>query len=263
MPRTRYACAALALLCSATPAVAALPPADLHLDAAVERGAGGQLVVDVHMATNADGREEKVTVRAHPGEVTCRRRSPLVLPAKTAIDLLFGVRTRPRPRWDESVRFVAPRGPRLTLCGYVVSEAATRAGQPYVRRVMRVDVRLPAGAPAPPGHRRSCAAAPSLGLVRIDAHRRGSRVCTVAGRVARAWVADLRDGENPRDNWSFGWRAPGGSILRISAPRLRVSRLVVPGRAGALMCRESPAGTGPLAPLDVDCEVAGFRFNRA
>ena len=166
------------------------------------------------MATNADGQEERVTVRAHPGEVACRRRNPLVLPAKTAVDVLFGVRTRPRLRWGQTVRFVAPHGPRLTLCGF-------------------------------------------------DGLRRGDRVCSVAGRVARAFIAGFREGENPRDNSSFGWRAPGGSILRISAPRARVSRLVVPGRAGALMCRESPVGTAQLAPLEVDREVAAFRFGRA
>ena len=262
MRRTPYACAAIALLCAAAPAVAALPPADLHLQANVERNADGQAVVTVEMATNADGREDKVTVRAYPGEVACRRRNPLVLPAKTTIDLLFGGRVAPRLHWDPAVSFVAPRASRLTVCGYVVSEAGTRIGLPYVRRVQRLDVRLPKQNPPPPGHRQTCSATPSRGLVRLDARRRGEGVCRVARRVVDAYLADLRSGENPRDNFGFGWRVPGGKILHISAPRLRVSRLIVPRRAGALRCREAPVGTGELAALDVECEVASFLLRR-
>jgi hypothetical protein len=260
--RITSACAAVALLCTAPPAVAALPPADLHLQANVERNADGQAVVTVEMATNADGREDKVTVRAYPGEVTCRRRNPLVLPAKTTIDLLFGVRVAPSVKWDSAVSFFAPRVSRITVCGYVVSEAGTRFGLPYVRRVKRLDVMLPQQNPAPPGHRRTCSAAASRGLVRLDARRRGEGVCRVARRVADAYLADMRSGENPRDNFGFGWRVPGGKIIHISAPRLRVSRLVVPGRAGALRCREAPVGTGELAALEVECEIAAFRLVR-
>jgi hypothetical protein len=260
--RTSFACAAIALLAAAPPAVAALPPADLHLHADVERTAAGQAVVTVRMATNADGLEHRVTVRAYPGEVACRRRNPLVLPAKTTIDLLFGVRLAPRVRWDPAVAFVAPRTPRLTVCGYVVSAAATRAGLPYVRRVQRVDVTLPPQRPAPAGHRRTCAPAPSRGVVRLDARRRGEGVCRVARRVADAYLARMRSGEDPRENFGLGWRAPGGKILRISAPRLRASRLVVPGRAGALRCREAPVGTGEAAALEVECEIAAFRLVR-
>ena len=157
---------------------------------------------------------------------------------------------------------MAPRVPRLTLCGFVVSEAATRFGLPYVRRTKRTDVLLPPAAPPPPAVRQECAPEPSLGLIRLEARRRGTDACTVARRAAVAWLAAFRSGENPRDNWSFGWRTPGGKILRISAPRLRVSKLVVPGRAGTLMCRESPDGTAQLAPLEIDCEVAAFRLRR-
>lgn len=160
--RTAYACAALALLCAAAPAIGSADSADLHLDASVERTPAGQAVVAVRMSTTADGRDERVTVRAHLGEVPCRRRGPLLLPAKEAIDVLFGVRTRPRPRWDGIVRFVAPRVPRLTLCGFVVSEAGTRFGRPYVRRTKRNDVLLPPAATPPPAVGRRCAPEPPL-----------------------------------------------------------------------------------------------------
>jgi hypothetical protein len=260
--RTSSACAALALLCLGGPAIAGAAPADLHLDASPERTPRGPVVVKVLMSTTADGRREKITVRAYPGEVPCLRRQPLVLPAKTTIDVLFGVRLTPRLRWDDTVSFVAPNGPRLTICGYVVDEAARRAGKPYVHRTVRTDVRLPPAAPAPPVRRQSCTPSPANGLVRLDALRLGDRACTVARRVAEAWIADFAAPPNPRENWGFGWRTPGGKILRISAPRLRVSRLVVPGRAGSLMCRESPIGTALLAPLEVDCEVASFRVRR-
>ena len=246
--RTTYACAAVALLCAAPPAFAALPPADLHLQSSVERNADGQAVVTVEMATNADGREDRVTVRAHPGDVTCRRRNPLVLPTKSTIDLLFGVRLAPRLRWDSAVSFIAPDAAKLTVCGYIVNEAGSRLGLPYARRVQRLDVRLPRQNPAPPGHRLTCPTLPERGLVRLDARRLGKNVCRVARRVFEAYVADLRAPENPRDNWGLNWRAPGRKILRISAPRLRVSRLVVPRRAGALKCREAPVGTGALPP---------------
>ena len=263
MRRTAYSCAALALVCAAAPAIAAADSADLNLDASVERTPAGQNVVAVRMSTTADGREEQVTVRAHIGEVPCRRRGPLLLPAKETIDVLFGVRTRPRLRWDGVVRFVAPRVPRLTLCGFVVSEPGTRFGLPYVRRTKRTDVLLPPASPPPAAVHHGCVPEPRLGLIRLEARRRGSDACTVARRVAVAWLAAFRSGENPGDNWSFGWRTPGGKILRISAPRLRVSNLVVPGRSGTLMCRESPDGTAQLAPLEVDCEVAAFRVRRA
>ena len=262
MRRTAYACAALALLCAAAPAVAAADSADLQLDASVERTPAGQEVVAVRMSTTADGRDERVTVRAHLGEVPCRRRGPLLLPARETIDVLFGVRTRPRLRWEGVVRFVAPRVPRLTLCGFVVSEAGTRFGRPYVRRTKRTDVLLAPAAPPPPAIRRGCASEPGLGLIRLEARRRDAGACTVARRVADAWLASFRSEENPRDNWGFGWRTPGGKLLRISAPRLRVSRLAVPGRPGDLMCREAPKGTAQLAPLEVDCDVAAFRVRR-
>lgn len=101
-----------------------------------------------------------------------------------------------------------------------------------------------------------------LGLIRLEGRRPGADACAVARRVADAWLASFRSEANPRDNWGFGWRTPGGKLLRISAPRLRVSRLVVPGRAGDLLCREAPDGTARLAPLEVDCEIAAFRVRR-
>ncbi len=223
MRRTAYSCAALALLCAATPAIAAAESADLQLDASVERTPTGQDVVAVRMSTTADGRDERVTVRAHLGEVPCRRRGPLLLPARETIDVLFGVRTRPRLSWDGIVRFVAPRVPRLTLCGFVVSEAGTRFGRPYVRRTKRTDVLLaPAATPPPVIHRR-CTSEPGLGLIRLEARRRGTGACTVARWVADAWLASFRSEENPRDNWNFGWRTPAGSSC-ASRPRDCASR---------------------------------------
>ena len=160
------------------------------------------------------------------------------------------------------MRFVAPRVPRLDALR-LRRERGGHPLRPALRPAHEADRR-----PAAPG-RPAAAGDPPGGAPRAEPRPdpargppAGTDACTVARRVADAWVAAFRSRENPRDNWSFGWRTPGGKILRISAPRLRVSSLVVPGRAGFLMCRESPDGTAQLAPLEVDCEVAAFRFRR-
>ena len=90
--RTAYACAALAALCAAMPAVPRRARATSTWTPRSSARRRARTWSRCACPPPPTAATSSVTVRAHLGEVPCRRRGPLLLPAKETIDVLFGVR---------------------------------------------------------------------------------------------------------------------------------------------------------------------------
>jgi hypothetical protein len=255
--------AAAALGLPAGAAGAAPPP--IALEVVQHADAAGRSVVSVSLATTADGNNQQVTVFIHPGRGGCQP-NPLRPWPRASAQLIYGWMPYPARRWDRLVRFAAPGPGPWTVCGYVVSEAATRPGQGrYVqaRTLARFAARTPPrGAPIPgPVPWTACAANPRQRLLRLQVRGTAAGGCRRARTIVDAWTREWYGGKSTgRENWSFGWFRPDGSMLRISHPRLRFSLLRVPALGRTLVCRETIVSSKWLSPLDLQCGIARFRF---
>jgi hypothetical protein len=255
---------ATAILCLAA-GTAAAAPAPIALRVAQAPDAAGRSVVSVSLATTAEGNNQQVTVFIQPGRGGCQP-TPLRPWPRGSAQLLYGWTPYPARRWDRLVRFAAPGPGSWTVCGYVVSEPATRDGLGrYVqaRTLARFSARTPPrGTPVPgPVPWTACAANPRQRLLRLQVPGTAPGGCRRARTIVDAWTREwYGEKSTGRENWSFGWFRPDGSTLRISHPRLRFSLLRVPALARTLACRETTVSSNWLSPLDLQCGIARFRF---
>ena len=177
---------ALAAAFCLTAGAASAASAPIALRVGQQPDAAGRTVVSVWMATTADADNLQVTVFIQPGRGGCQA-DPLRPWPRGSAQLLYGWTPYPARRWDRLVRFVAPGPGPWTVCGYVVSEAATRPGQgQYVqaRTLARFVARAPSrGAP--------------IAAARVDRLRRGPQAASPApsgpGHRARGMPAGAHD----------------------------------------------------------------------
>jgi hypothetical protein len=253
---------AAAIVCLAAAGTTAAAPAPITLRVAQQHDATGRSIVSVVISTTADGNNQQVTVFIRPGLRACHADVWRPWP-RGSVQLLYGWTPYPARRWDRLVRFVAPRAGPWTVCGYVVSESATRMGlDQYVQATARA--RFSVSAPPRPVLGTlawvTCPANPKQRLLSLQARGSGAGACQRASTIVEAWTGQFYGEASARDNWSFGWHRPDGSILRVNAPRLRFSLLRVPALRRTLACRETAVSARDFFPLDLECGIARFRF---